>query len=104
MTHRIYTAAEAKALREAALSDHRGPPARCDVEALAAAAPDLAYTVEVLEAEVERLRGVIENPPSFEAPYPIDPKDRMHIMHAKTISVLVPGEFVAAVLASALEE
>jgi len=58
MTHRIITAEEARALREAATPGPWGvtrQPHGWDV-CLVAAAPDLAATVEALYAEVERLR------------------------------------------------
>lgn len=88
MTHRIITAEEARALREAATPGpwHVGRSALCDClrpcvnvyadqgedvtrpcrsevceedAPLLAAAPDLAATVEALHAEVERLRALV---------------------------------------------
>ena len=61
MTHRIITAEEARALREAATPGPWGvtrQPHGWDV-CLVAAAPDLAATVEALHAEVERLRALV---------------------------------------------
>jgi hypothetical protein len=58
MTHRLITAEEARALREAATPGPWGvrhKPHGWDF-CLVAAAPDLAATVEALHAEVERLR------------------------------------------------